>query len=62
MILAPMNTVPPNIHPPGREHSPVTMAVVAVLIAALVALPFLGHTRHGSQNMVSPTPRSVSHQ
>ena len=36
MILAPMNTAPANIHPTGREHSPITMAVVAVLIAALL--------------------------
>jgi hypothetical protein len=57
-----MDTVPPNIQATSRDHSLIAFAVVAVLIAALVALPFLGHTRHGSQNMVSPTPRSVSHQ
>jgi hypothetical protein len=57
-----MDTVPPNIQPTSRDHSLITFAVLAVLIAALVALPFLGHTRHGSQDMVSPTPRSVLHQ
>jgi hypothetical protein len=57
-----MDTVPPNIQPTSRDHSLIAFAVVAVLIAALVALPFLGHTRHGSQDMVSPTPRSVLHQ
>jgi hypothetical protein len=57
-----MNTVPPNIHPTSRDHSPITMAVVAVLIAALLALPFLAHTRNGSRDTVSSTTPNASPQ
>jgi len=45
-----MTTFPTDVPPTRRDHSPFTIGVVAVLIAALLALPFLAHPRRGSQH------------
>jgi len=46
--------LPPEPQYPKRDHSLITIGVVvAVLIATLVALPFVTHARHGSRQTIS---------
>lgn len=49
-----MGTFPPELERPKRDHSLITVGVVvALLIAMLVALPFVAHARHGSRQTIS---------
>lgn len=59
---ASMATFPPDLQPPKRDYSLITVGVlVAVLIATLVALPFVAHARHASrQTISSSTPGGTS--
>jgi hypothetical protein len=53
-----MGTFPPELQRPKRDNSLIIVGVVvAVLIAMLVALPFVAHARHGlRQTISSSTP------
>jgi hypothetical protein len=52
-----MGTFPPELQRPKRDNSLITVGlVVAVLIAMLVALPFVGHARHASRQAISSSP------
>ena len=49
-----MATFPPDLQRPKRDYSLITIGVVvAVLIATLVALPFVAHARHASRQTIS---------
>ncbi len=53
-----MATFPPDLRPSKQDHSVFTIGVVAVLIATLLALPFLAHARPGAQHVPSIAPGS----
>lgn len=55
-----MATLPPDLQPTRKGHSVFAIGVLAFLIVALLALPFLAHAQTGSQHPSSltvPSPR-----
>jgi len=56
-----MATFPPDLQRPKRDNSLITVGVVvAVLIAMLIALPFVAHARHGSRQTISSSAPGTS--